>query len=330
VATTIAAPTSTKASFLIADIDQDGYPELIVPDTDEALSTPENPITRWLVAENRGPAAYFSAPVVALSEDWPMVSSPSGPADPKVQPELGTSIDYDGDGKMDVLIHDVTDSNPNWTVLIAQPDHTFKQHDTGLRKPFPVGAQPAVPTLTAPGASAHLGDFNGDGQIDLLDCSNETSPDPTHPTWTLHVWRPSPMGFDVTGEVVQELRLLCDVELFTVDLLGDGKTALVVRGQLEAGGQSPVALATYQALERHADGHWESWDTALPTLNPGGHLVWLDANGDHLPDVIESGVGDGFLYTTPFRVTLLRTPQENMTKRPWRVRRIGRTRIDRI
>src|SRR5262249_49950370 len=154
-----------------ADIDHDGRDDLILPDTDKALSTPANPITNWLVAPNRGPSAspaYFSAPALALTEDWPMVASPSGPADPtQIQPELGTAIDYDDDGRADVFVHDVWDASPNWIVLLAQPDHTFEQHDTGIRKPFPLGVTPKVPALTSRGGSVHLADVSGDGKIDL-------------------------------------------------------------------------------------------------------------------------------------------------------------------
>ena len=62
-ATSIAAPTSLRASPMLFDIDGDGLDDLVVPDTNAALSTPENPITEWLVARNDGPSAsppYFS------------------------------------------------------------------------------------------------------------------------------------------------------------------------------------------------------------------------------------------------------------------------------
>src|SRR5262249_34618766 len=49
VGTSIPAPTSTKASPMLADIDHDGRDDLIWGDTDKALSTPGNPITNWFV-----------------------------------------------------------------------------------------------------------------------------------------------------------------------------------------------------------------------------------------------------------------------------------------
>src|SRR5689334_21530842 len=96
-------------------------------------STPQNPITRWLVAKNRGSAAsppYFDKATLAFSEEWTVVADPSVTADPGlIQPELGTSLDYDLDGKTDVLLHDVYGTEVNETLLMAQPDHTFKRLD---------------------------------------------------------------------------------------------------------------------------------------------------------------------------------------------------------
>src|SRR5262249_24492233 len=87
--------------------------------------TPGNPITNWFVSHNRGPSAspaYFSAPALALTEDWPMVTSPSGPADPtQIQPELGTAIDYNADGLADLFLHSGGDTSPTWIVLSLSP-----------------------------------------------------------------------------------------------------------------------------------------------------------------------------------------------------------------
>jgi hypothetical protein len=117
-ATTLPTPTSTLASPMLFDIDGDGLDDLVLPDTNKSLSTPANPITDWLVAHNAGASAapsYFSSPALGLSEDWPMVANPTGPADPTlIQPELGTAIDYNQDGLTDVFLHDVWGVSPNW------------------------------------------------------------------------------------------------------------------------------------------------------------------------------------------------------------------------
>src|SRR5262249_40129623 len=127
-ATNIPTPTSALASPLLADIDGDGLDDIVVGDTNKSLSTPVNPITDWLAARNQGrsaSASTFSTPALGISEDWPMAANPTGPADPtQIQPELGTAIDYNQDGLMDVFLHDVWNASTNWIVLLAQPDHT--------------------------------------------------------------------------------------------------------------------------------------------------------------------------------------------------------------
>ena len=217
IATSIPTPTSTLASPMLLDIDGDGLDDLVLPDTDKALSTPANPITDWLVAHNHGASAspgYLSPVGLGFSEDWPMGANPSGSSDPTaIQPELGTAIDYDQDGRMDVFVHDVYDSNVNWQVLLAQPDHTFKLHDTGIPKPFALGVPPKLPALTSVGGSAHLADVDGDGVPDLIQCQDHSevqTGDPSQAAWVLHLWLPAQggaaPGFDVTGSRDQEPR----------------------------------------------------------------------------------------------------------------------------
>src|SRR5262249_12811526 len=54
---------------------------------------------------------------------------------------------------------------------------------------------------------------------------------------------------------------------------------------------------TYSALTRHADGTWEAFDTKLPIVQAGGKVIFLDLNGDGLPDAVESGQQDQMLAT---------------------------------
>src|SRR5262249_15051191 len=50
-------------------------------------------------------------------------------------------------------------------------------------------------------------------------------------------------------------------------------------------------------LTRREDGHWEVFDTKLPIVGSGGRVIFLDVNGDGLPDAVESGFLDHALRT---------------------------------
>jgi len=117
--TSISAPTADRASPMLFDMDGDGLDDLVLPDTHPALSTPGNPITQWLVAHNDGASAspaYFGSTKLAFSQEGIFVADPTGPADPTlIQPELGSVLDYDGDGKRDILLHDGA-SSQGWRV----------------------------------------------------------------------------------------------------------------------------------------------------------------------------------------------------------------------
>ncbi|WP_437734434.1 RHS repeat-associated core domain-containing protein [Sorangium sp. So ce1335] len=310
ITTDIDKPVSERASPMVFDVDSDGRDDLVIPDILAGFSTPSNPITAWWTARNLGPRASPSllAPAeLAFLQEWSMVADPSGPADPALlQPELGTVLDYDDDGRADILIHDVYGSEVTWHVLLSRPDWTFALHDTGIRRPFPLRATPAPPGLSSPGASMHLADLDGDGVPDLIQCEDHArdaqAPLPLFAVWTVHLWRPArgatPAGFDPTGESIEPLSgYPCDTEFHTLDLDADSKIDLVVPYLRRFGDGSVLVGASYDAIMRRGDGRWEVFDTALPVVGPGGRVVFLDANGDGLPDAVESGFGHRQLTT---------------------------------
>ncbi|MDC3984391.1 FG-GAP-like repeat-containing protein [Polyangium jinanense] len=291
--TGLPAPTSTRASPLLLDADGDGLDDLLVPDT-SALSTPQNPITAWRIARNA--AGTLGAPKLAYSQEWPLVPEPPPPADPSlIQPELGTPIDYDQDGRADVLLHDVRGWKNDHIVLRSKGDGTFEEIDTGIPRPFPLGATPHG--LRSSGGSVHLADVDGDGVPDLIQCEDHgDAPDPTLSSWRLHLWRPG--GFEPTSSPIALLDGYgCGVELHTVDIDADDKVELVTPGLRIFGGDEAVQLATYTAFARASDGTWTSVDTKLPLAPVGGRVMFLDVNGDRLPDAVTGGFSDTRLYT---------------------------------
>ncbi|WP_437685624.1 RHS repeat-associated core domain-containing protein [Sorangium sp. So ce176] len=320
--TDIGKPVSERASPMVFDVDGDGRDDLVIPDIVAALSTPSNPITAWLAARNLGPRASpsFLAPAeLAFLEEWPTVADPIGSSDPAtLQPELGTVLDYDDDGRMDVLLHDVYGAEVTWHVLLSRPDWTFALHDTGIRRPFPLKSTPAPPSLSSPGASMHLADLDGDGVPDLIQCEDHAregqAPLPLAAVWTVHMWRPArgvtPAGFDATGESIELLTgYPCDTEFHTLDVDADSKIDLIVPSLKRFGDGTVLTGSSYDAIMRRGDERWEVFDTALPVVGPGGRVAFLDVNGDGLPDAVESGFNHHQL-TTYFNTgpTFVRSP----------------------
>jgi YD repeat-containing protein len=294
---------------MLVDFTGDGLVDLVVPDTNPALSTAQNPITEWRVAQNLGEGAsppFFANTNLAFSQEWPMVADPIDPADSSsLQPELGTAIDYDQNGRADVWLHDVHGGSVNEMVLLAGPDGTFDLHDTGIRRPFPLGAAPKPPELTSPGASVHLADLDGDGVADRIACEDhgaDAEDVPGEPVWRVHLWRPkqgaASAGFDLTGERIAPLAgTPCDAHLYTVDLNADRKIELVLPRVTTIGGTSQIEAMTYKSLTRLSDGSFDVVDTSLPIRRQGGRVVFVDVSGDGLPDAIQSGFPDHRLQT---------------------------------
>lgn len=307
--TDIDKPVSEKASPMVFDIDADGLDDLVIPDMVAGLSTPSNPITAWGVARNLGPRAspsFLAAPDLAFLEDWLFVADPDEASDPALlQPELGTVLDYNDDGQMDVFLHDVFGTKTTWHVLLSQPDRTFALHDTGIRRPFPLRGTPTPPGLSSPGASVHLADLDGDSVPDLIQCQDHAEnlvPRPLSAVWTVHLWMPArgatSAGFDPEGESIELLvGYPCDTELHTLDVDADSKIDLVVPSLKRFDDGSVLQKESYDAIMRRGEGRWEVIDTELPIVARGGRVVFLDVNGDGLPDAVESGFNHHELYT---------------------------------
>ncbi len=294
VITNIEAPLSDKASPMLFDVDHDGLPEYVVGDS-TPLSTPSNPITEWRIAKNTGGA--FAPEKIALLQEGLFVQDPEGPSDPTLlQPELGTSIHVNDDAVGDLFLHDTTGSWANHMVLAGKADLTFELVDAGIRRLFPLQQSPKG--LHNAAGSVHLADCDGDSKPDLIQCTDKGDTPETAllSTWRMHPWQPS--GFTPDGEIIDTLTgIPCSVEMFTVDTNRDTITDLVVRGYLRHGGVPIEPSGKYSAHRRRSNGSWEVFDTGLPTPVNGGRTLFLDANGDGLPDAIQPRASDGRLLT---------------------------------
>jgi hypothetical protein len=285
--TTITAPLSKLSSPMLADFNGDGLDDLLLPDTSE-LSTPTNPITEWRLARNQG--NQLALPKVAFSQEWSFVQDAQDQSDPGLlQPELGVALDYNQDGRADILLYDVYGNRNNHIVLLSKADGTFEELDTGIQRPFSLGLAPKQ--LRSPCGSVHLADVDADGVGDLIQCEdhgNSPEVDPSQSAWTVHLWRPG--GFEPIGASIEPLAgFSCAIELRTVDVNRNGKIDLVLPEMIRIGGTPATQTTTYSSLEQRADGTWKAWDTKLPIPPSPGRVVWADINGDGLPDAIDVG-----------------------------------------
>ena len=288
--TPVAGPESDLASLMLLDATGDGLDDLLIPDVDMTGGA-ENPYTNWILAPNRSDEltpTFFDAAAVAYHQLHITDASP-------IHPEVATPIDYNHDGRMDLFLHDVYGSATKWKVLLASGNGSFTWHSTGVDRPF-TSAEPSPAGLRSAEASAHLADVDGDGVPDLIQCKFNG----TDHSWGLHRWRPAGPGFEVAGKAIHELSPYpCHAELHTVDLDADGRTELVVQELLVLSGQGQPIYPTYESLTYEiAGGSWTRRATGLRVADPGGRLIFLDVNGDGLPDAVQNHTQDGQLYTS--------------------------------
>ncbi|NUQ73530.1 MAG: type IV secretion protein Rhs [Polyangiaceae bacterium] len=283
IATPILDPESDSASVMLADVTGDGLDDLVVGDVDMTGGS-EQPITNFIVAPNKSQElapAFFDTSAIAHQL---LLYDPPVP----VFPERGTPLDYNHDGLADLFLHDVYGHFTTWRVLLAQPDHTLVMHDTGLPRPYP--PIPGVPlTLASWDSGAHVADISGDGMPDLIQCVYNG----VNHSWFLHPWAPEDPGFDKSASTIFELSSYpCNAELHPVDVDIDGRIDLLVHSVTETG-NGPIFGTTYDALSfEQASGSWTRVNTNLPIAPLGGRLIFLDVNGDGLPDAVQTGFQD--------------------------------------
>ncbi|MFT3768646.1 MAG: FG-GAP-like repeat-containing protein [Minicystis sp.] len=304
--TAIAVPYAAKASPMLLDATGDGLDDIVVPDLVDAndpasaahIGADGVVSTYWNLAASRGALApkVFGPAASARRSDSLAGDLPADTT--RIQPELGTALDYDQDGRVDVFLHDVHGNDATWFVLLARPDHTFERHDTGIARPLLPHAQASdaqgavftqIPDLRSKNGSVHIADVDGDGMPDFIQCENAspTAMGAADYRWALHRWSPDVPGWAPVGKEIELLHgYPCDTELHTVDVDADGRIDLLVPGAHRVGEQLSFH-ATYAALSWDGEGAWESAETGLPS-SPQGLLLFIDVNGDGLPDAIAS------------------------------------------
>ena len=143
---------------------------------------------------------------------------------------------------------------------------------------------------------ARLGDVNGDGMSDLVQCTNPTwdeegySRSEGKPFWSVHLWVPSlpgtgGPGFDPSPITLPLFDGVVDCaegldEVYVADVDGDGASEIL----------GPQNDKYYGAL-RFQNGAWLKIETKLQVQPSHRRIHFLDVNGDGLSDAIYSGYG---------------------------------------
>ncbi|MDC0747778.1 FG-GAP-like repeat-containing protein [Polyangium mundeleinium] len=283
--TQIETPESPFGSVMPMDVTGDGLDDLVLVDAPEVGGA--QPRSNFMVAANLGPTA--TQPFDTLTLGAQRARPPNAPEDKPLQPELGTPLDYNHDGRMDIFLHDPYASRTTWHVLLTQPNGTFVDVDTSIARHYGLW----VNSPQGHG-SAHLADVNGDGMPDLINCIEEIPL--LKNKWALHLWTADGPGFS-TAPIQLPLDVHpCNRELYPVDVDADGRAELVVRDHFLDMNGFPHYTNKYIALGYRAPSSPLEEITLELVASPGG-VYWLDVNGDGLPDAIETGWNDRQLRT---------------------------------
>jgi RHS repeat-associated protein len=279
-------------TWLLADVNGDGLDDLVLSLPDPADAS----INLWRVALNEG--GSFGAP-----ETWASFPFPAGDFGRTWTP---TPLDYDQDGLTDILLDQPNLSSNQWPTyrwLHATKGHAFTLEETSVPHPPRVVYHYGTPDPVGPFKVEHhrfmrLGDVNGDGVADLIQCVNpawevglDEGPDPSlgGPRWTVNLWSPAlpggGAGFDPSPIAIPYVDGVLDCaygakQIYIVDIDGDGASEIL----------APLADGDYGAL-RYQEAGWISLDTTLVQQEAWRKIHFLDVNGDGLPDAIYTGLG---------------------------------------
>jgi RHS repeat-associated protein len=264
-----------RATWTLADVNGDGLDDIVFSHPKPGDSS----LDEWWVALNAG--GSYAAP-----ELWATFPYPTSPGAWDMTP-----IDLDQDGLVDIFLDAQNADWPSYRYLRATPQHTFELRDTGIPHP-PVIDPEEHPLQFYSYRFMRLGDVNGDGVADLIQCFNPgyAGDDPSTLHWTVNLWSPSlpgGPGFDPVPKTIPILESYLDCSwgrnsVFVSDIDGDGVASLIVPYQ-----------PTYAATRLQADGTWTQRTLEWLNFDPWRPFVstrFLDTNGDGLSDVVITGL----------------------------------------
>ena len=291
-----------RFKWMMTDVTGDGLADLV-----STRATP-NPaqLIEWRVARNLGgelstPTSWTSTNTPTLpNQQYNFTSGDLAAFD--IVPH-----DYDQDGITDLLFSDPTGSEIRWLRSPTQ-GAGFTNNATGLFVPQRLGP---YSNLTA--SAALYADVDGDGVLDLIQCNEVQGPGVlSKGDWQVRRWSPggngTPAGFGVAESIAWLNQRGCYLRRYMhlIDVDGDGKTEILFppfgypreeANHLNSPKPQCAGPCVYQSLQWYqppgaAAPAWGLNITWLPAPDwsaGAGRVLFLDVNGDGLPDAVTAG-----------------------------------------
>ncbi len=183
----------------------------------------------------------------------------------QIQGGVAQWVDYNNDGKLDILLAGEGAGNVVRTQL-------YKQTDDGTWAPVNANL------LGMTNGTAAWGDYDQDGDPDLFISGQDESF-----SFFAQLYRND--GNDLFTPIATEITPLADGDATWEDYNGDGKPDLLVIGAAEVGLQLALRTILYQ---NQGNGIFQEVATPLPNVFNGA-VDWADFNGDSHPDILING-----------------------------------------
>jgi len=240
-------PTLGATGNSVADLNRDGYLDIVFSNTTDGTSSKVNAYIYW------GSSGGFSK---TSRTELPVTAAAGGFHGPR-----NLLADLDNDGYLDITFASHSDASG-----VKVNSHIY----WGSKAGFSTTSRTDLPTVGAAGLAA--ADLNSDGYLDLVFANHGDGKSAAPPSY---IYWGSASGFSTAKRT--SLATLGAVGVSVADLNGDGKLDIVFSNH----GAYPTYAASSYIYWGSAAGYSASNRTGLPTLGATSNLVAdLDGDGD--------------------------------------------------